>query len=66
MTSEAQYNKCSTDINFAMPEDCVDKLNWSMKDLVSRLFISFRSKLGSKYNFNLDVSVKIVNMLSVE
>ncbi|CAG8481233.1 6635_t:CDS:1 [Funneliformis caledonium] len=70
MTSESQYSECTTDIQFTIPEDCVGKLTWSHESFNIAVFHKLKIKvkfgLFSKYNFNLDVPVKIVNMLSVE
>ncbi|CAI2196947.1 5994_t:CDS:2, partial [Funneliformis geosporum] len=45
MTSEAQHNECTTDINFAMPEDCVDKLNWSHERFNIAVFHKLKIKV---------------------
>ncbi|CAI2164554.1 19511_t:CDS:1 [Funneliformis geosporum] len=70
MTTESQYNECIADIKLSIPEDCSSKLTWSHESfnikVTHKLKIKVKFGFFSKYNFSLDVPVKIVNMLSVE
>ncbi|CAG8541533.1 13003_t:CDS:1 [Funneliformis caledonium] len=70
ITTDSRYSECITDIKFSIPEDCTSKLTWSHESfnikITHKLKIKVKFGFFSKYNFSLDVPIKIVNMLSVE
>jgi hypothetical protein len=70
ISKETQYNECITDIKFTIPDDCLCNFNWSEEsfhiEVTHKVKIKVNFGLFSKNNINLEIPVKIINMLSEE
>ncbi|CAB4470266.1 uncharacterized protein OCT59_020740 [Rhizophagus irregularis] len=70
ISKETQYNECIMDINFTIPDDCLSIFNWSEEsfhiEVTHKVKIKVNFGIFSRHNINLEVPVKIKNMMSEE
>ncbi|RIA90888.1 hypothetical protein C1645_822806 [Glomus cerebriforme] len=70
LKKDSQYNECDVNIKFIIPKDCLGKLSWSNESFNIQVTHKVKIKVSfgifSKHNINLEIPVKISNMLSEE